>query len=178
MTTAMSDVQSVLRAPGGRWRTIDDRGTVAFEVMTLWGLATVRGAFQRYRGTLSVGPDETAAELMINAASVTTRSARRDSALRSDAFLNVDHHPEVTFKSRSVDVGLNGLLVDGTLTIAGVTQGCRLELDIRPGEDGTITMSGITEIDRAAFGLVTNRLGMLVGNVVASIELELEPEAA
>jgi hypothetical protein len=38
-------------------------------------------------------------------------------------------------------------------------------------------VSGITDINRAAFGLETNRLGMLVGNVVASIELELEPEA-
>jgi polyisoprenoid-binding protein YceI len=83
MATTARDTQSVLLAPGGRWRTIDHRGTVAFKVMTLWGLATVTGAFQRYRGTLTAGSDEIAAELTIDAASVTTRSARRDRALRS-----------------------------------------------------------------------------------------------
>ena len=175
MTTIQRDTQSVDFAAPQRWQTIDDRGAVGFRAMTLWGLGTVTGAFRRFRGTLSLEPNATTAELTIDATSVTTGIARLDRALRSSAFLDVDRHHQVTIRSRVVQVGAGGILVDGSLTIAGVPQSCRLQLDVRPGDDGAIVLSGVTEIDREAFGLVGNRFGMVVGNVVAWVELELEP---
>ena len=42
-----------------RWSVDPERTTVDFAVKTFWGLATVRGRFDRFDGAYDVGPDST-----------------------------------------------------------------------------------------------------------------------
>jgi YceI-like domain len=73
--------------PTGTWKVDDDVSRVRFEVKHLWGLATVRGEFERVRGMLAVSPDSIDAQFTIDAASSNTRNERRDKHLRSAGFL-------------------------------------------------------------------------------------------
>ena len=47
--TKSSDTQSIAQ---GRWRIDPARSHVEFRTRTLWGLATVKGHFGRYEGSL------------------------------------------------------------------------------------------------------------------------------
>lgn len=175
MTAFTRDSQALELDRGGRWRTVDGLGQVAFRVMTLWGLASLTGMFERYTGELAVGASEITADFAIDAASVTTGSKRRDRHLRSDAFFDVEQHPEIRFRSASVAVSAEGLLIDGELAIGPVRQTLRIDLALAPGPDGTVSVSGATALDREASGLGRNRCGMLVGDALVAVELVLAP---
>ena len=55
--------------------------------------------------------------------SVDTNEPQRDEHLRSADFLDVEHHPKITFRSTSVrPVGPTDYVVTGDLTIRGVTR--------------------------------------------------------
>ena len=72
------DTQSI---PQGRWRIDPTRSSVEFRTPTLWGLATVRGRFETYEGTLDLQQDP-AIELTIEAASLNTNLGFRDKPMR------------------------------------------------------------------------------------------------
>ena len=96
--TKSSVTQSVAQ---GRWRIDPARSRVEFHTRTLCGLATVKGRFERYDGSLDLRQSP-AIELAIDAASLTTKNSFRDRHLRSAAFFDVENHPEVRFVSDSV----------------------------------------------------------------------------
>lgn len=51
-STKSSDIQSIAQ---GRWRIDPARSRVEFRTPTLWGLATVKGRFESYEGSLEAG---------------------------------------------------------------------------------------------------------------------------
>ena len=83
------------RVPQGGWRIDPTRSSVEFRAPTLWGLATVKGRFERYDGTLD-RQQNPAIELTIDAASITTNLGFRDRHLRSADFFDVVNHPQVS----------------------------------------------------------------------------------
>src|SRR2546423_13541076 len=65
----------------------------------------VRGAFNEFEGTARVdgeNPANSSAKLTIKAASIDTRNADRDAHLRSNDFLAMDEHPDITFRSTEI----------------------------------------------------------------------------
>jgi polyisoprenoid-binding protein YceI len=61
--------------------------------------------------------------IVIDAASINTRVDMRDNHLRSDAFLDAQKYPTITFKSVSVtQTGPNKLDIVGDLTLRGTTR--------------------------------------------------------
>src|SRR5208283_1047547 len=87
--------------PTGTWKVDPVHSSVEFQVKHL-GIATVKGQFKEFEGTLEVNPDGVNAQGSVQTASVDTREPQRDGHLRSADFFDADQHPQITFKSTSV----------------------------------------------------------------------------
>jgi polyisoprenoid-binding protein YceI len=148
-------------------------------------VAKTRGRFADFAGTVEIGenPLESSVNVTIQAASIDTRDEQRDGHLRSGDFFDVEAYPTVTYQSRSVrQTGKGEYVVDGDLTIKGVTQPVPLELTFEGGATDPwggvrVGFSAKAELDREAFGLTWNQAletgGVLVGKKV-TIEIEAE----
>ncbi len=151
--------------------------------------ATVRGRFSEMEAALHLDdeqPERSSVEVRIDASSIDTRVGDRDAHLRSADFLDVEGHPHITFRSRSVRGAFTEpggrFQVEGDLTIRGVTKPVTLDATYQgTGTDpwgGTRSgFSATTSIDRRDFGLTWNQAleagGVLVGNEI-KIEIQLE----
>jgi polyisoprenoid-binding protein YceI len=149
-------------------------------------IANVRGEFHVVRGGLSIPADDiTSASIVaeIDTASIATRDPQRDAHLKSADFLDVENFPLITFRSSRIESDGGTLVIEGELTIHGVTRNVMLEVDSIPvpTQDpwGNLRLAGAatTKIHRKDFGLTWNAAletgGVLVGDEVA-IELDLE----
>jgi polyisoprenoid-binding protein YceI len=148
----------------------------------------VHGSFTKWSGTLELDdadPTLARVEVQIDAASIDTREAQRDGHLRSPDFLDVEHHPQITFKSTSVQrAGDSRYRLSGDLTIRGVTR--PVTLDVEDGGRAKHPMTGDqragfsahTSIQRGDFGLKWNAV-LEAGGVAVSdkVEINLEIQA-
>lgn len=110
----------------GRWQLDPRRSTIEFRARHFWGLGTVKGHFDGYRGRLDLS-SHPAIELTIDAASVQTGNPKRDQHLRSADFFDTENHPQMRFVSDSVVQDDNTLKVRGRLFARD--QSIPLELD-------------------------------------------------
>jgi len=157
---------------------------VGFAVRHLM-VSKTRGRFSDFAGTVEIGenPLASSVSVTVQTASVDTRDEQRDGHLRSGDFFDVEAWPTMTYQSRSVrEVGKDRYIVDGDLTIKGVTQPVPLELTFEGGATDPwggvrIGFSAKAELDREAFGLTWNQAletgGVVVGKKV-TIEIEAE----
>ncbi len=106
---------------------IDKEGQHAFINFKIshLGYSWLYGRFNDFDGTFTWDADKPAdsqVQVTINTASVDSNHAERDKHLRSDDFLNVDKHPQATFKSTNVEMtGDDTANITGDLTLNGVT---------------------------------------------------------
>ena len=118
------------------------RSTVAFKVRHLLG--TAKGKFTKFSGAIDLDreePEKSSVTVSIQAASIDTAISKRDEHLRSEAFLNVQKFPEITFKSRQVKrTGSNVGEIVGDLTMHGVTRSITLHVQLlgTPNQPGKI----------------------------------------
>jgi polyisoprenoid-binding protein YceI len=118
----------------------------------------------------------------IDMASIDTGDSERDEDLRSRAYFDAATHRTMTYRSSGVRLDGAGFIVDGELTLHGVTQPVPLTVNIGGiGPDtkgGTVAgLSATAQIDRRSFGIdISTPLaggGFVVGNMI-DIELEIE----
>ena len=149
-------------------------------------VAKVRGSFNDFEGTIHVdaeNPAASSARLAIQAKSIDTRNAQRDEHLRSNDFLDMDNHPEITFVSTEVKpVDETTFTVAGDLTIRGVTRPVSLDIEFL----GTATdaygnfragFEGSTQLNRKDFGVSWNA-ALEGGGVLVSEKVTLELEVS
>jgi polyisoprenoid-binding protein YceI len=186
MTTSSSAQPDVAALPLGTgvWTLDLTHSGVNFQVRHL-GVTNVRGRFDRFDGTLTVGDtlDAVSVTANIDMGSINTNQADRDAHLRSTDFFDLEKHPAMTFVSRSVSGGDDGYEVAGDLTIHGVTQPAVLDVEFFGAEahpaDGR-TRAGFaatTEIRRSDFGIDFNMplgVGKLALADKVKIELDLQ----
>ena len=60
--------------------------------------------------------------IVINTDSVFTNDEKRDEHLRSPDFLHVDKYPEMVFKATDVKINNNESIINGNLTLLGITK--------------------------------------------------------
>jgi polyisoprenoid-binding protein YceI len=149
-------------------------------------VSKTKGRFAEVEGTIVIADDplQSSVDVTIQAASIDTRDHGRDEHLRAADFLDVEAHPTLTYRSRSVSpAGKGRWTVDGDLTVKGVTRSVPLEVTFEGGARDPwggerIGFTASTEIDREAFGLTWNQAletgGVLVGKAV---KIEIEAEA-
>ena len=146
----------------------------------------VRGRFTDLSGTIETegdSPTNGRVTVEIKADTIDTNDAQRDGHLRTNDFFGTGENPTITFTSTSVTPrGDNEFLLNGDLTIRGITRPVTLEAEYEGGGKtpfGTEVASWTaqTEIDRKDFDLTWNAPleagGFLVGDDV-KIELDVE----
>jgi polyisoprenoid-binding protein YceI len=181
-TVTESTSRKDLPAPGD-WAVDVSHTEVGFSVRHL-GLAKVRGRFQSFEGTVHIAeqPEDSSVEVTIDAASINSRDEGRDAHLRGADFFDAEAFPTLAFRSTGVRPAGNRWLVDGELTIKGVTRPVVLDTTFEgvggdPWGGTRSAFSASTEIDREDWGLTWNAAletgGFVVGKKV-KIELEVE----
>jgi polyisoprenoid-binding protein YceI len=112
--------------------------TVGFRARHM-GLATVRGQFTRFTGTVEGDPGDMTtakARFEVDTASIDTGDERRDGHMRSPDFFDVENYPKMVFETKSITArGGDGYKVVGDLTIKDVTR--ELELEYEHAGEGT-----------------------------------------
>ncbi|QDK39061.1 YceI family protein [Bdellovibrio sp. NC01] len=149
-------------------------------------IAKVHGAFEKMSGKLEYdakNPLQSKIDVSIDAASVNTREAQRDTHLRSPDFFDVEKYPAITFKSTRIEGEAGDLKVIGDLTIHGVTLPVTLAVEgptdemKDPWGNLKIGASATTKIKRKDFGLTWNAAleagGFLVGDDV-TVQLDVQ----
>jgi polyisoprenoid-binding protein YceI len=155
-------VSSIPGYVAGTWDADTIHSEVTFVVRHMV-VSKVRGRFDKFEATITTAEDplRSSVEVTIDAGSVNTVQEQRDVHIRSADFLDVEHHPSITFVSTAVRPAGEKFLVDGDLTIRGVTKQVTLEVEANGfGPDpfgGTRAgFSATTEIDRQDFGVSYN----------------------
>ncbi len=167
------------------WKADPVHSRVEFRVQHMV-ISEVTGRFTAFDAVLTqTGDDFTSGRIdaSIQANSVNTDNAMRDSDLKSDNFLDVEKYPLITFRSASIEkTGENTYRIKGDLTIRGITKPVVLDAayngevkdpmgNTRRGFKATVT------IDRFDFGVKWNKTldtgGLVVGKDV-SITLLME----
>jgi polyisoprenoid-binding protein YceI len=167
----------------GTW-TLDPAHTRIGFVARHAMVTKVRGGFNEFDGTAEIADDLAAStvRVTIKAASIDTRNAQRDEHLRSNDFLALEEHPEITFASTGVNAtGPSSFELTGDLTVKGVTNPVTVAFDfegaaldpfgnLRAGFEGSVT------INRKDYGVTWNAAletgGVLVGEKVV-LEFEI-----
>ena len=158
-TDTLTHPPDTQRVPLGGWRIDPARSSVEFRTPTLWGLATVDGRFERYDGSLDLQRSP-AIELVIDAASLSTKNNFRDRHLRSADFFDVEDHPQVRFVSDTATLDGDTLKVRGRLYAAGSSLPLELEAGLRPvGDD--VEIDARTYADHRKLGMSHGMLGMI-----------------
>ncbi|WP_458041255.1 MULTISPECIES: YceI family protein [Bacteria] len=167
----------------GTWTLDPSHSEVQFSVRHMM-ISKVRGTFGVKSATLTApeNPLEATVEATVDVASVDTKDEGRDNHLRSADFFDTETYPTMEFRSTGVRIENGDFLVDGDLTIKGITKPVTFDFDF--GGFGTDPWgnykAGATAkavINREDFGLTWNAAletgGVLVGKDV-TIELDLQ----
>jgi polyisoprenoid-binding protein YceI len=119
--------------PTGTWNVDPAHSKVGFAVKHM-GIATVRGEFTEFAGTLEIGEQLSSAKAYgtVKVQSVDTNEAQRDEHLRSGDFFDAAQHPELRFESTSIEaLDDEEFRITGQLTIHGVTNEIVLHADVQ-----------------------------------------------
>ena len=168
-----------------RWEIDSSHSGIHFSVRHLV-IAKVRGQFGRWSGTVLV-PDgdleRASVNVAIDASSINTGVADRDTHLKSADFFDVATYPEISFRTDRVEPAGNGRLrLVGQLTIKGVTRQVAFDVEAHgkaadPWGNLRAAFTAKTSVDRRDFGLTWNQVletgGVMVGERV-DIEVDLE----
>jgi polyisoprenoid-binding protein YceI len=165
----------------GRWEV--DPTHSALEFVARYAVFTlVRGRFTSFTGTVVLDPlhlGATQVDVEIDAASVDTAMPERDAHLRSEDFFDVDRHPQIRFRSVGATVLAAGrYTVHGDLTIRGITQPVRLDVDVygrAPDVLGNprLGLSATAKVQRGLWGINWNA-PVPGGGVTLAEEVDLE----
>ena len=162
------------------WNFDPAHTTAEFKVKHMM-ITNVKGQFTSVKGVLTLDENDitrSRVEASVEAASITTREADRDTHLKSADFFDVEKFPTLTFAStRVTQNGTGDLEVEGDLTIHGVTRKVvfAVEGPTPPAKDPwgntRLGASATTKINRKDFGLMWNAAletgGILVGDQVS-----------
>lgn len=109
--------------PAGTYQIDASHTEVGFTVRHA-GISRVRGKFEKFDGTITVGDNlaDSRVEVTIDSASVNTGEPNRDNHLRSADFWDAVNKPTWTFVSTSVEGEGEEFVLNGDLTINGITR--------------------------------------------------------
>ncbi len=164
--------------PTGTWSVDTAHSKVGFAVKHM-GIATVRGEFGEFEGTLEIGEDLSTARAYgtVKATTVDTNQPQRDEHLRSPDFFDAAQYPEIKFESTSIAAsGPDSFRITGNLTLHGETREIVLDAEVEGTETDPNTgadrvgLEVTGQISRGEFGMKFNAAlasgNMLVGDKV------------
>jgi polyisoprenoid-binding protein YceI len=169
----------------GTWAIDPVHSEVSFVVRHMM-VSKVRGRFDKFEGTFVTAEDPLASTVTakVELDSINTGQEQRDAHIRSADFFEVEKYPEMTFVSTGIKAGEEGYVLEGDLTLKGVTKAVAFNLepngfgpDAYGGTRGGF--SATTHINRLDFGVAFNGpIPGVPGGVAVSenvtINLEIE----
>jgi polyisoprenoid-binding protein YceI len=186
--TAATTQTSIPGYVAGTWNIDPVHSEVGFAVRHMM-VSKVRGRFNTFSGQLVTGENPLASSVTaeIDLASIITGSEQRDAHLRSADFFEVETHPTMTYRSTGVREDDGDFVIDGELTLKGVTRNVPLKLELNgfgPDPFGG-TRAGFTatgEINRRDFNVnfsapMQNGGAMLGDKISLNLEIEAVLEA-
>ena len=183
----MTEATTATTIPGyvaGKWSIDPVHSEVGFSVRHMM-VSKVRGRFTEFSGDIVTGdrPEDSSVTAEISLSSINTGQDQRDAHIRSADFFEVETYPTMTYRSTGVRVEDGDFVVDGDLTLKGVTKNVPLRLELNgfgPDAYGG-TRAGFTatgEINRRDFNVNFSAPMQNGGAVVADkIQIHLEIEA-
>lgn len=159
---ASSLTMEALRELPTQHYTLAPEGAVVEFTAKPVGLPNVRGNFEHFGGTVAIvdaGNDRIDIDAAVNLASVETGNRGYNHMLMSEAWFDVERHPEARFQGSLAGFEGEGLgRVEGTITIKGVTRPAVLEVKL--GCDGLnqcphheVGFNGQVTVSRSDFGM-------------------------
>ena len=176
----MSATTAVTLVPAGTWSVDSAHSKVGFAVKHM-GIATVRGEFGEFEGTLEISDDLSTARAYgtVRTASVDTNQPQRDEHLRSPDFFDAASHPEIRFESTEITLADEDTYrITGELTLHGVTKQIVLNAEIQGTETDPQTgnervgleVSG--QLSRGDYGMEFN-MALGSGNMLVADKVKL-----
>jgi polyisoprenoid-binding protein YceI len=163
--------------------TVDPaHSSVEFAVKHL-GIATVKGTFDAFEGTLVLGADpaDTQAYGTVETTSVNTKESARDEHLRSADFFDAANHPQLAFRSTEIrPVDDETFDIVGALTMHGITRELTLRAQLQgtetdPWGNNRVGVEVTGQLNRSDWDMKFNQaLGS--GNVLVSDKVKLSLE--
>jgi len=182
MTTAAVEIPGYVT---GTWTIDPVHSEVSFVVRHMM-VSKVRGRFDKFEGSIETAPDplQSTVSATVDLSSVNTGNETRDNHIRSEDFFHVEKHPTMTFRSTGIRAEGENFLLDGDLTLRGVSRPVTFFLEVNGfGPDpygGTRSgFSATTEINRNDWNVSYNgpipgaSSGMVLSDRV-TINLEIE----
>lgn len=153
---------------------------ITFTVRHL-GVSKVRGRFNDVSGQIVTGEsiEDSKVSAKIDATTVDTKNDQRDEHVKGEDFLHVAEHTSLAFASKGVRVDGEDFLIDGDLTLRGVTKPVTLTAELGGFGDGmqegskVVGVSAKTEIKRSDFEVGVNIPTAVVSDKI-TIELDIE----
>jgi polyisoprenoid-binding protein YceI len=161
----------------GTWKADPARSDISFSIRQL--VTKVHGRMTSFDIAIVTGDDplDSSVSAAIDLASVETGNPKRDEHIRSSTFLDVARHFQVTYDSTGVRRAGAGWVIDGDLTLHGITRPVPLAVaaaGFAAGLDGGghASFSATALVDRSDFGIDRWSGGGVVGtNVLISLEI-------
>jgi polyisoprenoid-binding protein YceI len=164
--------------PTGTWTVDPAHSSLEFSAKHL-GIATVRGVFNEFEGSLEVGEDGRAqARGTVEVVSIDTNEDQRDNHLRSEDFFHAEVHPQLSFESTEIrPLDENSFLIHGDLTMRGVTRPIVLEAEvlgteIDPWGSERVALEARGQLNRRDWNMNFNQV-LGSGNVLVSDKVKL-----
>jgi polyisoprenoid-binding protein YceI len=182
----VADTGTATGIPGyvaGTWAIDPVHSEVGFAARHMM-VSKVRGKFRTFSGQIVTGADplDSSVTAEIELASIDTGHEQRDAHIRSADFFEVETYPTMTYRSTGVRRDGDRYILDGELTLKGVTREVPLALELNGfgpdpygGTRGGFTATG--DINRRDFGVNFSAVMETGGAVVSdkvTIQLEIE----
>jgi polyisoprenoid-binding protein YceI len=161
----------------GTYNVDGSHSNVGFEVRHM-GIATVRGQFKKFEGTVEASEGALTLSGTVEVSSVDTGDENRDGHLQAPDFFDAAQFPQISFRSTGAQAAGDGKLkLTGDITIKGITKSIELVGEI--GENGQdpwgnerIGFEVEGKIDRREFGLEFNQT-LPNGNLLIANDVKL-----
>jgi polyisoprenoid-binding protein YceI len=167
----------------GTWTIDPVHSEIGFSVRHMM-VSKVRGKFTNFSGEIVTADDpfKSSATAVIDLKSISTGNDQRDEHIRSADFFEVETYPTMTYRSTGAHFEDGNYVLDGELTLKGVTRNLPLVLELNGfGPDpygGTRAgFSASGELNRGDFNVSFNAPlqngGVVVGDKI-TLHLEIE----
>lgn len=161
----------------GTWNIDPVHSRAEFSVRHM-GVAKAGGRFDSFEGQVVTAENPLASSVTatIDMASFNTGNPDRDAHVKGPDFLDAENYPTMTFRSTGVRADGEDYIVDGELTLRGVTQPVSLATELGGFGDGLIGLSASTTINRSDFKVgVDTPTAVLGDKVKVTLEIEANP---
>jgi polyisoprenoid-binding protein YceI len=154
----------------GDWVLDPRKSTIRLKARVVWGLIPVIGVFGEVTGSGRVSSDgDVTGTVTVAAASISTKSSRRDKHLRSTDFLDSARYPDIIFTVDGARPSRERVAVSGSLTVRDRTRSVSFDAAAFVRGEDEIHIDAEVRINRADFGVSWNRLGAVSLNSTITI---------